>query len=63
MVLESTHGVGAGSFLLMSLLGIGEYDAGVGFTKEKPMSMAVGANSEAARVGLGESSDQAGTPP
>ena len=63
MVLASAHGVGAGSFLIMSWTGIGACGAGVGFTKAEPVGMAVGANSGAARVGLGESSPQARTPP
>ena len=62
MVLASAHGVGSGGFLLMSCTGIGACDAGVGFPKAEPVVMAVGANKKAARVGLGESSPQAGTP-
>ena len=63
MVLAFAHGVGAVSFPLMSWTGIGVCGAGVGFPKTKPVGMALGANSEAARVGLDESSPQAGTPP
>ena len=63
MVLSSTHGVGTGSFLLMIWTGIGACGAGVGFPKAEPVVMAVGASIKAARVGLGKSSPQAGTPP
>ena len=63
MILASAHGVGAGSLLLMIWTGIGACGDGVGFPKVEPVGVAVGANNEAFRIGHGESSPRAGTPP
>ena len=63
IVLAWAHGVGAGNLLIMSWNGIGACGVGVGFPNVEPVVMTVGANSEAARVGLSESSSRSGTPP
>ena len=62
-VLESAHGVGMGSLLLMIMTRRGSCGTGVELPKAGPVGVAIGAISNATMIGLGETSPLAEAPP